>query len=158
MGLLGFILFGILCSPCTWISFFILKLGKLLATISLNTFSAPCFLSYSSRDPHNVNVDMLDIIPKTSSTVFFFFLLFAIWLALMEELDEMIRSHVFLQDVLVEVRLKKEGLGQVWSRASLLLCSVPYGGQCRVPRHSRRSPEAGSELAHFSLSVCSSTP
>lgn len=73
MGLLGFILFGILCSPCTWISFFILKLGKLLATISLNTFSAPCFLSYSSRDPHNVNVDMLDIIPKTSSTVFFFF-------------------------------------------------------------------------------------
>ena len=31
----------------------------------------------------------------------------------MEELDEMIRSHVFLQDVLVEVRLKKEGLGQV---------------------------------------------
>ena len=142
MGLFGFILFGILCSPCTWISFFFLKLGKLLATISLNTFSAPCFLSYPSRDPHNVNVDMLDIIPKISSTVFFFFsICYLIGFDGRTGL-EMIRSHVFLQDVLVEMRLKKEGLGQVWSRASLLLCSVPYGRQCWVSRHSRRSPEA----------------
>ena len=60
--------------------FLFLKLGKLFAMISLNTFSAPCFFSYPSRDPHNVNVDMLDVIPKISSTVFLYFYLLSDWL------------------------------------------------------------------------------
>ena len=93
-----------------YLSFF--KAWEILATISLNIFSAPCFLSYPSRDPHNVNVDMLDIISKISSTVFFFPICYLIGFDRRTGL-EMIRSHVFLQDVLVEVRLKKEGLGQV---------------------------------------------
>ena len=41
MFLLGFILYGTLCKPWTWVSFSFPKLGKFLSIISSNIFSGP---------------------------------------------------------------------------------------------------------------------
>ena len=56
---------------------------------------------------------------------------------------EVIRSHACLQDVLVEVRLKKEGLesGVRPGFPSARWLPLAFGGQC-PPQELRRSPEA----------------
>ena len=47
--LFGFILFGILCASCTWISDSLFRFRKFSVIISSNTFSIPSFL-FSFRD------------------------------------------------------------------------------------------------------------
>ena len=48
---------------CTWMSVSFLRLGKFLAIMPSNMFSAP-FLSLSSFwDPYKVNVSILDVVP-----------------------------------------------------------------------------------------------
>ena len=44
IGLFGFILFGILCASCIWISVSFFRFGKFSAIISPNTFSIPLLL------------------------------------------------------------------------------------------------------------------
>ena len=79
--LLGFILYGTLCTSWTWVNFSFPMLRKFSTVISSNIFSDPFFFSSSSGTPYNLNVDAFNVVLEVSETVlnsfhsFFFILL-----------------------------------------------------------------------------------
>ena len=82
MCLLGFILYGILCTSWTWLTISFSMLGKFSTIISSKIFSYPFFFSFFFWDPYNLNVVAFDIVPEVSETIlssfhsFYFILLF----------------------------------------------------------------------------------
>ena len=79
--LLGFILYGTLCTSWTWLTISFPVLGKFSTIISSNIFSVPFFFSSSSGTPYYSNVCAFNFVPEVSETVlnsfhsFFFILL-----------------------------------------------------------------------------------
>lgn len=67
--LFGFILLGTLSASWTWLNVSFPRLGKFSPIISPSNFSAP-FSLFSSWVPCNVNVNILDVIPEVSYTIF----------------------------------------------------------------------------------------
>ena len=69
--LLGFILYGTLCTSWTLLTISFTMLGNFSTIISSKFFSYPFFLS-SFWDPYNLNVGAFDIIPEVPEIVLFF--------------------------------------------------------------------------------------
>ena len=76
--LLEFILYGTLCTSCTWVTISLRMLGKFLTIIFSNIFSGPFFFSSSYENSINSNVGAFNVVPEVYETVlnsFFFILL-----------------------------------------------------------------------------------
>ena len=76
--LLEFILYGTLCTSCTWVTISLPMLGKFLTIIFSNIFSGPFFFSSSYENSINSNVGAFNVVPEVYETVLnsFFFVLF----------------------------------------------------------------------------------
>ena len=79
MFLLGFILYGILCKPWTWVSFSFPKLGTFLSIYLFKYFLRPFLSSSSSGTSYNANAAAFNAVPEVSVTIListFLFILF----------------------------------------------------------------------------------
>ena len=78
--LLGFILYGTLCSSWTRLTISFSMLGRFSTIISSKIFSCPLFLFFF-WDPYNLNVGAFDIVPEVSETILSsFHSFYSIWL------------------------------------------------------------------------------
>ena len=79
--LLGFILYGTLYAPWTWLTISFLMLGNFSTIISSNIFSDPFLFLFFFWDPYNPSFGAFNVVPGVSETVlnsfhsFFFILL-----------------------------------------------------------------------------------
>ena len=67
--LLGFILYGTLCTSWTWVAISFPMLRKFLTIICLNIFSDPFFLLFFFWHPYNLNVGAFSVAPEVSEIV-----------------------------------------------------------------------------------------
>ena len=78
--LLGFVLYGTLCTSCTRLTLSLPILGKFSSVVSSNIFSVPFFFLFFFWDPYNSDVVEFNVVPEVSEIVlnsfhFFFFVL-----------------------------------------------------------------------------------
>ena len=69
MFLLGFILYGTLCSNWTWLGYFLFHVGEILNYNLFKNFLIPFLFLFFFWDPYNWNVGVFDIVPKVSETI-----------------------------------------------------------------------------------------
>ena len=77
--LLGFILYGTLCTSWTWVTISFSMLGKFSTIISSSIFLRHFLFLFFICDPYNLNVGALNVVPEVSETVLISFHLFSLF-------------------------------------------------------------------------------